>query len=101
MMMMMMSEGRREESGCSCSCAGCPEKTRTPLWMWGKNWLDESVVHPSVPGYFLVVRRDRDGLGGGVCVLAADNVAPACSLFFRSPSAGRVSFLRHTESGPF
>ena len=56
--------------------------------------------HPCIPGYSLVARRDRDGLGGGVAVFAIDSIADFCSLLLVSPSAERVWILTHTESGP-
>ena len=65
-----------------------------------ETWLDESVVCPSVPGYSLVARRDRDGLGGGVAIFAKDSVVDSCSVLLRSPSAERVWILMHTETGP-
>ena len=30
-----VSDDEKRGGEISLSCAGCPEKTRTPLWMWG------------------------------------------------------------------
>ena len=37
MMVVMMMVSVCVRGGGECSCAGCPEKTRAPLRMWGKN----------------------------------------------------------------
>ena len=65
-----------------------------------ETFLDKAVQSPTLEGYVVIARKDRDSFGGGVLVFIQKTLASLAATVLISEKAERVWIILHTDQGP-